>query len=194
MISLLKRFGVFSPSFHPDPGLWGGVFGQTCRAPALGKGSQRSSFLLNTLLHKLWARSYAGHGGSEGKASPPPQGAHLRRTDRHSHHHQNRECEEAQECAATNLPRKPRRGRRRRAAIQSSIPVKLSPWPAEAPGTRIPLSPRPSPGRGPGPRPHPPVAVLSADHKEASCHLQKPERRPRRPGGKVIKWDSSQSW
>lgn len=147
MISLLKRFGVFSPSFHPDPRLWGGVFGQACRAPALGKGSQGSSFLLNTLLHKLWARSYAGHGGPEGKASPPPQGAHLRRTDRHSHQHQNRECEEAQECAATNLPRKPRGARRRRAGTQSSIPVKLSPWPAEAPGTRIPLSPLPSPGR-----------------------------------------------
>lgn len=66
-------------------------------------------------------------------------------------------------------------------------------YPREA--LRLAHCPRPRPHPpppGPGPRCHPPDAVLSADHKRASCHLQKPERKPRRPG-EDIKWYSSQS-
>lgn len=82
VISLFKR--------HPDLGssptpfstlILGSGVEQTCRAPAHGKGSQCSLSLLKALLHKLWARPCAGCGRSEGKASPPPRGAHLRGTN-----------------------------------------------------------------------------------------------------------------
>lgn len=188
----MVRFGVLTPSFfHCDPGLWGGVPWADLRSH---NSWQRGPVLLvcpQHNLHKLWARACAERWGSEGKAGVPPRGAHLRGTDRH---HQDRECGEAPEFAAMNLPRKPRGARTRGADIQSSILEKLSGWPAGAPGTGIPPHTHtpPPPASGPGPRPHPPDAVLSTDQKGAIRHLQKPERKAPRLGAKDIKWDSSQ--
>lgn len=117
VISLLKRYtdsGSPSPPFSTLILGSGVVFlGQNCRAPAHGKGSQ---CLCGT-------RGFRGQGQSFTWRKTPQR-------DRHSHHHHpDRECGEDQECASTNLPRKPRGARRRRAGIQPSIPEKLCGWP-----------------------------------------------------------------
>lgn len=127
----LPGFGVFSYSFsHPGPGLWGGVPRADLQSQDSGK---RELLPLNILLHTLWARPCAGRGGAEGKASPPPRGAHLRETDTPT-------------ITRTENVERPRAGRRelrgaerRSAGIQASIPE--SGWPAEARGTRIPQFP-----------------------------------------------------
>lgn len=138
-------FGVFSYSFiHPGPGLWGGVPWADLQSQDSGK---RELLPFNIFLHTLWARPCAGRGGSEGKVSPPPRGAHLRGTDTPS-------------ITRTENVQRPRarcpelRGAERMSAgIQASIPE--SGWPAW--GTRIPQSPPLNPPTPPPtlPRPSP---------------------------------------
>lgn len=131
--------GVFYPSFF-HPGLWGSV--PWADLQSLGSWVRQVQLLLPSqhILADALGRPCAGRRGSGGKASPPPQGAHLRGTDRYLNITSTGNVE-AQECAARSLHRTRRGARRRSASIQLSIPGKLSGWPARAPGTRILPSP-----------------------------------------------------